>query len=140
MVNVRMLVRKGLILGVLVAVPPAVNAQMDTSYPSQPRLSTPKRGMKVGNEERRMQHLTERLNLTAEQQEQIRPILEDETAKVNGLRADENLSRVQRRAKQQEIRDQMYDRINAVLTPEQQKRHDELRKQAQKRRIDRPER
>lgn len=136
MVNVRMLVGKGLIFGVLVAVPPGVHAQLDTSSPSsqQPRLSAPKRTLKIGNEERRMRHLTTRLNLTAEQQAQLRPILEEETAKIDALRVDENLTRVQRRAKVQEIRDEMYERINAVLTPEQQRQHDELRKQAQKRR------
>lgn len=135
MVNVRMLVGKGLIFGVLVAVPPGVHAQLDALSPSaqQPRLSAPKRTMKIGNEERRMRHLTARLNLTAEQQEQVRPIIEDETAKIEVLRADENLTRVQRRAKGQEIRDEMYERINAVLTPEQQKQHDELRTQAHKR-------
>lgn len=134
MVNVRMLVGKGLIFGVLVAVPPGVNAQTDTSSPSQPRLSAPRRAMKAGNEQRRMDHLTVMLKLTEEQQAQIRPILEEETAKVNVLRADNSLSRVQRRAKLQEIRDESYDRINAVLTPEQQKQHDELRKQALQRR------
>lgn len=136
MVNVRMLVGKGLIFGVLMAAPQGAIAEQEkpSTATEQPRLNAPKRVMKAGNLERRMQHLTVRLDLTEEQRAQVRPILEEEAVRINALRVDDNLSRVQRRAKLQEIRDDMYERINTVLTPEQQKKHDELRKTALKQR------
>ena len=136
MVNVRMLVGKGLIFGVLMAAPQGAIAEQEkpSTATEQPRLNAPKRVMKAGNLERRMQHLTVRLDLTEEQRAQVRPILEEEAVRINALRVDDTLSRVQRRAKLQEIRDDMYERINTVLTPEQQKKHDELRKTALKQR------
>lgn len=136
MVNVRMLVGKGLIFGVLMAAPQGALAEQEkpSTVAEQPRLNSPRKAMKAGNMERRMQHLTARLDLTEEQRAQVRPILEEEAARINALRADDTLSRVQRRAKLQEIRDELYERINTVLTPEQQKKHDELRKTALKQR------
>lgn len=68
---------------------------------------------------RTMKRMTERLELTSEQQEKIKPILEESASELT--RVQEESRREMRR-----IIDESRTRINAHLTPEQQARHNEL--------------
>jgi len=64
------------------------------------------------------------LQLTAEQQKQIRPMLEEEYASLKEIRQDENLSPKQIQAKVEALRTETIARIQTVLTPEQKEKHD----------------
>ena len=83
---------------------------------------------------RRLESMTRRLDLTTEQQAEIKPILLDETAKLKELRADVKLTIVEQKAKLHEIRAATNDKIRSILTPEQQQKHDALLKEASERR------
>jgi periplasmic protein CpxP/Spy len=61
--------------------------------------------------------LTTRLKLTPDQQEKIKPILADRDTQMTALRSDQSDDR---RAKMMKLRTDTNDKINAVLTPEQQ--------------------
>jgi len=74
----------------------------------------------------RLQHLGETLNLTQEQKDQITAIWKEHTPQLQGLRDDEARARDERRAKLQEIRQDMRTKVRAVLTPEQQAKFDTL--------------
>jgi len=82
----------------------------------------------------RLDNLTRRLGLSAEQRAEIRPILEAETVQLKAVRADGGLTRDERRQKIQAQHDATYEKIHAFLTPEQQQKHDALREEFRERR------
>lgn len=67
--------------------------------------------------------LTKGLKLTEEQQKQIKPILEDEYAKLNEFRYDDELSPKMISKKVEELRTDTIAQINKFLSPEQQKNY-----------------
>ncbi|NVN98117.1 MAG: hypothetical protein HXX17_02260 [Geobacteraceae bacterium] len=73
--------------------------------------------------EKRLTRLTERLTLTKEQQDLIKPILESEYTKLKELPANDTFNRDQRRAKLQEITGETNAKIMPLLTPEQQTKY-----------------
>lgn len=83
--------------------------------------------------EKRLARLTERLSLTKEQQEQVKPALESEYAKLKEIPGNDTYNREQRRAKLQEITADTHAKIMPVLTPDQQAKY----KQAKETLIDR---
>jgi hypothetical protein len=64
-------------------------------------------------------HMTKELNLTADQQSQIKPILVDIDQKAQGLRQDQALSQEDRHAKMQAIHEDGKAKIESVLNEEQ---------------------
>jgi protein CpxP len=83
---------------------------------------------------RSIEVMTQRLGLSTEQQDAIKPILEIVAAKRNALRADVKLSAAEKKAKFQEFRADTDDKIRAILTPEQQKKQGAFLKEASERR------
>jgi len=69
--------------------------------------------------EHRLQQLTKELNLTAEQQEKLKPILERQSEAWMKVNDDKSLTEEQRHAKLKEIGEKYAPEIHAVLTPEQ---------------------
>lgn len=97
-----------------------------------------------GSEERMMpepvvqlKRLAKGLQLTPEQQKQIKPVLENEYAKLKEIRQDEDLSPRQIQRKVETLRTNTIAKIQTYLTPEQQKKHamvsDEIKANKQKR-------
>ena len=76
--------------------------------------------------DQRMQRLSQMLELTGDQQEKIRPILENEATQMQQLRADTSLSQEDRMAKMKQIRENSTSQINPILTPDQQKKYAEM--------------
>ena len=70
--------------------------------------------------EQHLQMLSEKLNLTDEQKTTLKPILEDQALQMKAIHADTSLSEEQKRDKMKAIHETLHDKINAVLTPEQQ--------------------
>lgn len=62
------------------------------------------------------------LKLTDEQKAKVKPIIEEETKKLQELRADQKLSPQERTAKMREIRETTYQKMKPILTEEQWKR------------------
>ena len=77
-----------------------------------------------------LQELSEKLNLTDEQKAAIEPILATEANEIKAVHQDSSLSDEQKQAKVKEIRDSSREKINALLTPEQQKTFAEMKGQA----------
>ncbi len=70
--------------------------------------------------EQRLKMLTQQLNLTSDQQEKVKPILEDESKQMESLRSDSSLTQQERRSKMQEIRQNTNSQIKPILTSDQQ--------------------
>jgi hypothetical protein len=86
---------------------------------------------------RRLESMTRRLALTAEQQEAIKPILADEAARLDKLRAEGNLAIVEKRSRRKKLQDATYDRIRPLLSGEQRVKREEQLKEATERRKNR---
>ncbi len=77
-----------------------------------------------------LQELSEKLNLTDAQKAAIKPILATEVNEIKAVHQDSSLSAEQKQAKIKEIRDNNREKINALLTPDQQKIFAEMKGQA----------
>jgi periplasmic protein CpxP/Spy len=76
--------------------------------------------------DQRLQRMTQALNLSDDQQQKIKPILENESTQMQSLRADTSLSQEDRMAKMKEIRTNTSSQINPILNPDQQKQYAEM--------------
>jgi Spy/CpxP family protein refolding chaperone len=77
--------------------------------------------------------MSERLNLTDEQKEKIRPILRDEVKQLRAVRADTSLTTEQRRERRRQIVQATRKQIGELLTPEQKKKWREMREEGRER-------
>jgi hypothetical protein len=66
------------------------------------------------------------LGLSAEQQAKAKPILESVPRQMQGVFQNQELSREQKREKAQAIRKATDEKLRAILTPEQQKKFEEM--------------
>ena len=79
-------------------------------------------GRGFGDPDQRLAHMTKRYNLTADQQSQIKPLLQDEQQQMQALRSDTSTPREDRRAKMQSIHQASTQKIEAVLTDDQKQK------------------
>ena len=79
--------------------------------------------------DQRLQHLTQMLNLTTDQQSKIKPILDNESQQMQALRADTSMSRADRMSKMQSIRETTNSQITPILTPDQQQKYQQMQAQ-----------
>ena len=80
-----------------------------------------------------LDRMTKQLNLTQEQQDKIKPILEDQQKQMEALRSDTSVQGPDRRSKMQDIRKDHMDQIRNVLTSDQQTKFDEMQKRMMER-------
>ncbi len=77
----------------------------------------------------RMQEMAKELNLTPEQKEKLKAIMQEEIQKAKAIRDDTSMRRFQKARKLKAIRDDATPKVKAILTPEQFKKWQELRKE-----------
>jgi Spy/CpxP family protein refolding chaperone len=75
---------------------------------------------------RQLEMLTKRLNLTSDQQSQVKAIQQDTGQQMMAVRNDTTLSQDQRRSKMMEIHKSSQDKIRGVLTDEQKPKFDAM--------------
>jgi periplasmic protein CpxP/Spy len=75
------------------------------------------------------QAIAQQLNLTPQQKEKILPILADEVPKVNAIKNDNSLSKMQKMQQLRAIHQQTDPQMNAILTPEQYQKLKAIRQQ-----------
>lgn len=102
------------------------------TYPAA-KTSAPPQGSAMGSHrdastpEAHLQMLTEKLNLTPDQQAKLKPLLEDQAQQMKAVRDDSSLSEEQRKAKMKAIHESFHDQMSTVLTPEQQTKLKEMK-------------
>jgi Spy/CpxP family protein refolding chaperone len=101
---------------------PAQTTDSNSSAPKNKKSETGRHG------HRDMQKFAEKLNLTDAQKSSIKPIFAAEANDIKAVRQDNSLSEEQKQAKIKEIREAANNKINAILTPEQQAKWAELKK------------
>ncbi len=117
------------VIGVAVAAP-----QQDQQAPAP----TQAREHRPVDPNRQVKMLSKRLNLSADQQNQLLPILTNREQQIAALRADNTLSAKDRHAKMREIRESSDAQIRALLNDNQKQAYDQMlqqhRERAQQRR------
>jgi len=81
-----------------------------------------------------VKRLSDRLNLTSDQQSKIKPILEDQRTQMEALRNDSSLSREDRMAKMRSIRESTTSKIKDNLNDDQKKQYDAMQEEMRERR------
>ncbi len=107
-----------LAVGGSLAFGPALLAQDSTNTPPPPPAAQGGQ-MRGQNVDRMVQMLTTRLNLTADEQTKIKPILQSQADQINALRQDSTLTPQDRRAKMMAIRQSTASQLQGILTPDQ---------------------
>jgi len=100
----------------------AVSAQEPTSQPQQGQWGHG-HGRGMMDPDRQLEHLTRQLNLTADQQNQIKPILVDRQQKMQALWQNQSLSREERHSQMQAIHQDTDLRITALLNDDQKQKY-----------------
>ena len=86
------------------------------------------RGMRF-DPDRALAHLTQELNLTPDQQTQIKPILVDRQQKLHALMQDQSLSQDDRRSQSKSVMSDCKNRIEAVLNADQKQKFEAMQQQ-----------
>ena len=89
--------------------------------------------MMAQNPDKQLAHMTAKLNLTADQQAQIKPILQDRSTQMMALHSDTTVAGPDKMAKMKSINQDTHAKIEAVLTDEQKKQWAEMQAQQQQR-------
>jgi len=89
------------------------------------------------NPDRQLEHLTKTLDLTADQQSQIKPVLIARQQQMQALWQDQTLSRQDRRSKAQAIQQDTRGKIEAVLNDQQKQTFEAQQARMQARRQER---
>lgn len=76
------------------------------------------------------QAVAQQLNLSPQQKEKILPILVDEAPKVNAIKNDNSLSKIQKMQQIRAIHQQTDPQMKAILSPEQYQKLKQIRLQA----------
>src|SRR6516225_4332122 len=76
------------------------------------------------------QAIAQQLNLTPQQKEKVLPILIDEAPKVNAIKNDNSLSKMQKMQQVRAIHEQTDPQMKAILSPQQYQKLKEIRIQA----------
>lgn len=84
--------------------------------------------------EQRMERLSKELDLTQEQREKIRPLIEEQVKQMRALREDNSLTQEQRREKAMGVMKETHGKIDAVLSPEQREKLKQHMQQMRERR------
>ena len=75
--------------------------------------------------------LTESVNLTPDQQNKLRPILQGEVSQMSAVNSDSTLTPEQKQQKMVDIRRSAGPQIQSILTPEQQQKLTQMRQAQQ---------
>lgn len=121
-------------LGIAIAAPQATAPAPQ----SQEQAAAPQNGQWAGRHDadpnKQVQHMAKKLNLTADQQNQILPILTSRQQQMESIRNDASLSAQDRKAKFRAVREDSDTKIRAVLNDDQKKAYDQMHQQMRERR------
>ena len=71
--------------------------------------------------------MAEKLNLSQQQQDQLKPIMEKQREQAKAIWQDNSLTQDQKKEKMQALHQDSQTQMNAILTPEQQQQMQQMR-------------
>jgi Spy/CpxP family protein refolding chaperone len=93
-------------------------------------LLAPASSAQKGSAMSKAQAIAQQLNLTPQQKEKVLPILIDEVPKVQAIKNDNSLSKIQKVQQVRAIHQQTDPQMKAILTPAQYQKLKTIRQQA----------
>lgn len=121
-----------LTVSALVAIGAAIGAPQDQSAAPSAAGNGPGPHRQM-DPDRQVKMLTKKLNLTADQQTQIRSILTDRQQQFESIRNDSSLAPKDRREKMRSLREDSENKIKGVLTDSQKPIYDQMQQQMRER-------
>ena len=118
-----------MLLGAMLSTGVVLAQAPDQGQPSSAAQATQidhARPHRAPNPDRMANHLGKKLGLSSDQVNQIKPVLEDRTQKMQALQADTTLSQQDRRAKAHEITQDSNTKIEAVLNDTQKQQFEQM--------------
>lgn len=125
------------VLGLTLCVPAAMMAQ-NTDRPESSQMTTPQTDSQGGTQstmgmhhhgppspERQLKHLTKTLSLTADQQKQMLPILQDRQTQMEAMRNNTSLDPQQRRGQMRTLMQDTNQKLEAVMTGSQKQQFEQ---------------
>lgn len=115
------------------ATPPA---QDQTTAPpeSQNNMHHMRHGKHQGmNSDRQLERMTRKLDLSADQQSQVKPILDSQHQQMQELWQDKSMSKADRRAKMNDIQQDTSTKIEAVLNDTQKQKYEAMQSKKKER-------
>ena len=82
------------------------------------------RHMRMMDSGRQLKRMTKRYDLSADQQQQIKPILDSRDSQMQQLKQDQSMSRQDRRQKMMDIQQDTSQKIEAVLNDTQKQKYE----------------
>ena len=119
---------KSLILGLALMSGVAFAQSSGTQDQSQSQMGNHRHGDRKEDMQEHMDKMSTALGLTADQKSQVQDIMKEQMSQARTVRQDSSLSDDQKQAKMKELHESTHSKINAVLTPDQQKKFAEMRK------------
>jgi Spy/CpxP family protein refolding chaperone len=119
-----------LTLGLAIAGAAGAQAQESNSATTPEHAMQQPQGRRAPDPQQQLQHLTKQLQLSADQQAKIGPILQQRDQQIQALRADSSLSQADRRAKLMSLAQDSSKQIDAVLTHAQRDQMKAMREKA----------
>lgn len=102
------------------------NAQVKRDAPQSKQMrSDSSRHFKKGD-------MMDQLNLTADQKSQMKTLHQDMKQQREGIMNDQSLTADQKKAKMKDLRKSQSEKMNTILTPDQQTKMKEMKKQRMK--------
>ncbi|MBA3913300.1 MAG: hypothetical protein H0X25_05480 [Acidobacteriales bacterium] len=96
---------------------------------SQTQAPASGQGMHRMSADDHLKILTEKLNLTEDQQAKLRPILSDESKQMDAIHDNPGMAPADKQAQMREVHESFAGKVDAVLTPEQREHWKQLREQ-----------
>jgi protein CpxP len=106
----------------------------DAPPPPSSQDAPPPHGGRMMNSEQQLEHLTKKLSLSADQQSQIKPMLDSRNQQMQALMQDQSVPRPDRHAKMISIQDDTKAKIEAVLNDDQKQKFDAMQAEMMQRR------
>jgi Spy/CpxP family protein refolding chaperone len=120
--------------GVMLAQEPGSAPEQAAPQADAGAMSGHHRGGHGMDPDKRLARMTKRYNLTADQQSQIKPILQDDQQQMQAMHSDTATSRDDKRAKMQSMHQGSTQKIEAVMTDEQKQKYEADQQKMQERR------
>ena len=102
-------------------------AQTANSTPSTTDTTKQTTTDKKADRQARHEKMAEKLNLTDDQKTQLKSIHQDAMTQAKAIKADTTLSKDQKKAKLKDLHEQTKTKTDAILTPEQQQKMQQMK-------------
>jgi protein CpxP len=112
----------------------ALYAQDNSTPPAQQQDQRDGRGPGRMDPDKQLEHMTKQLDLSSDQQNQIRPLLVDRQQKMQTLWQNQSLSREDRRSQMMAIRQDSEAKIQGVLNDQQKQKYQAMQERMHDRR------